>query len=79
LDGKEITVRLDGSSEDAKRKLNRAENLRAIPQSSPDFARLYARCGEAESINRALEDRLYLNRAHSEGTCVKWPTSSASH
>ncbi len=64
---REITVRLDGSDEDAKKKLNRAENLRAIPRSSPDFARLYARRGDAESINRALEDTLYLNRAHSEG------------
>ena len=42
-------------------------NLRAIPRSDPDFARLYARRGDAESINRALEDTLYLNRAHSEG------------
>jgi hypothetical protein len=67
LDRKEITVRLDGSDADAKRKLNRAENLRAIPRSSPDFARLYARRGDAESVNRALEDTLYLNRAHSEG------------
>lgn len=64
---REITLRLDGSDEDAKRKLNRAENLRAIPRSDPDFARLYARRGDAESINRALEDTLYLNRAHSEG------------
>lgn len=64
---KEITLRLDSSDEDAKRKLNRAENLRAIPRSDPDFARLYARRGDAESINRALEDTLYLNRAHSEG------------
>jgi hypothetical protein len=35
-----MTLRLDGSDEDAKRKLNRAGNLRAIPRSSPDFARL---------------------------------------
>ena len=67
FDGKEITVRLDVSDEDAKRKLDRAEDLRAIPRSPPDFARLYARRGDAESVNRALEDTLYLNRAHSEG------------
>lgn len=48
-------------------ELNRAENLRAIPRSDPDFARLYVRRGDAESVNRALEDTLYLNRAHSEG------------
>jgi hypothetical protein len=63
----EITVRLHGNDEDAKQKLNRAENLRAIPRTDPDFARLYTRCGDAESVNRALEDTLYLNRAHSEG------------
>ena len=28
---------------------------------------LCARRGDAESVNRALEDTLYLNRAHSEG------------
>jgi len=67
FDGKEITVRLDVSDEDAKRKLDRAEDLRAIPRSSPDFARLYARRGDAESVSRALEDTLYMNRAHSEG------------
>lgn len=65
--GGEITLRLQGNNEDAKKKLNRAENLRAIPRSDPDFARLYARRGDAESVNRALEDTLYLNRAHSEG------------
>jgi hypothetical protein len=51
----------------AKQKLNRAENLRAIPRTDPDFARLYTRRGDAESVNRALEDTLYLNCAHSEG------------
>jgi hypothetical protein len=59
-------VRLHGNDEDAKQKLNRAENLRAIPRRDPDFARLYTRRGDAESVNRALEDTLYLNRAHSE-------------
>jgi hypothetical protein len=60
-------VRLHGNDEDAKQKLNRAENLREIPRIDPDFARLYTRRGDAESVNRALEDTLYLNRAHSEG------------
>jgi hypothetical protein len=45
----EITVRLHGNDEDAKQKLNRAENLRAIPRTDPDFARLYTRRGDAES------------------------------
>lgn len=65
--GDEITLRLHGNDEDARRKFNRAENLRAIPRSDPDFARLRARRGDAESVNRALEGTLYLNRAHSEG------------
>jgi hypothetical protein len=63
----EITVRLTGDEEDRHKQLNRAENLRAIPQSDPDFARLFSRRNDAESINRALEDTLYLGRAHSVG------------
>ncbi len=65
--GEEITLRLHRNDEDAKKRLNRTENLRAIPRSDPDFARLYARRADAESINRALEDTLYWNRAHSVG------------
>jgi hypothetical protein len=65
--GAEITVRLTGNEEDEHKNLNRAENLRAIPPSDPDFARLYARRNDAESINRAIEDSLYLGRAHSVG------------
>ena len=38
-----------------------------IPRGDPDFDRLYARRGDAESINRALEDAFYWNRAHSVG------------
>lgn len=44
------------------------ENVRPIPQGDPDFARLYARRNDAESINRALNDILSLWRAHSVGT-----------
>jgi hypothetical protein len=65
--GDEVSVRLDTSEEDTRRGLNRAENLRAIPPADPDFKRLYARRNDAESINRALEDTLYLGRAHSLG------------
>jgi len=64
---REITVRLHGNDEDRARKLNRAENLRAIPPGDPDFDPLYARRADAESLNRHLEDTLYLNRAHSVG------------
>ena len=65
--GGTITVRLHGNTEDEKRKFNRTENIRQIPQSDPDFKRLYRRRNDAESINRALEDTLWLRRAHSVG------------
>ena len=34
-------------------------------RTNPDFARLYARRNDAESINRNLVDTLFLGRAHS--------------
>ncbi len=33
----------------------------------PDFARLYPRRNDSESINRNLEDTLWIGRAHSIG------------
>jgi hypothetical protein len=62
-----LTVRLHGADHDADRKVNRPENVRAIAPSDPDFARLFRRRNDAESINRALDDTLYLGRAHSVG------------
>ncbi len=62
-----VTVRLHGNTEDAARKFNRAENVRAIPPSDPDFARLYPRRNDIESINRHLDDTMWLGRAHSLG------------
>jgi hypothetical protein len=62
-----LTVRLHGTNHDAARKVNRPENLRAIPPSDPDFARLFRRRNDAESINRAIDDTLYLGRAHTLG------------
>jgi hypothetical protein len=62
-----LTVRLHANAEDAARKFNRTENVRAIPPSDPDFARLYPRRNDSESINRNLEDTLWLGRAHSVG------------
>jgi hypothetical protein len=62
-----VTIRLHGNSDDASRRFNRTENVRAIPPSDPDFDRLFRRRNDAESINRALEDTLYLGRAHSLG------------
>ncbi len=62
-----ITVRLHTTDDDARRKLNRTENLRPIPPGDPDFQRLYQRRNDAESINRGLDDSLWLRRAHSLG------------
>ena len=62
-----ITVRLHANAEDAARKFNRTENVRPIPPTDPDFARLYPRRNDSESINRNLEDTLWLGRAHSIG------------
>jgi hypothetical protein len=67
LGGGVLTVRLHGNDVDRTRRFNRTENVRPIPPSDPDFARLYARRNDAESINRNLEDTLFLGRAHSVG------------
>jgi hypothetical protein len=66
-DDQVITVRLHGNDEDRARKLNRTENLRPIPPGDPDFERLFPRRNDAESINRHLEDTMWLGRAHSIG------------
>ncbi len=65
--GGTVTVRLHGTDEDRERRLNRPENVRVIAPTDPDFARLYSRRNDAESINRALDDSMYLGRAHSKG------------
>jgi hypothetical protein len=65
--GGTITVRLHQNDADTQRGLNRTENVRPIPPDDPDFEALYARRNDAESINRHLEDTLWLNRAHSVG------------
>jgi Uri superfamily endonuclease len=62
-----VTVRLHGTPEDTARKLNRTENVRPIAATDPDFAELYPRRNDAESINRNLDDTLWLRRAHSIG------------
>lgn len=67
LGGGTIRVRLRGNADDERRKLNRTENLRPIAPSDPDFQDLYRRRNDAESINRALDDSLWLRRAHSVG------------
>jgi hypothetical protein len=66
-DGTKVNVRLDTTEEDVARKLNRSENVRQLPPSDPDFARIYKRRSDIESINRALDDSMWLGRAHSKG------------
>jgi hypothetical protein len=66
-DGNRVIVRLDTTDIDRQRKLNRAENVRQIAQTDPDFKGLYGRRADAESINRQLDDSLWLGRAHSKG------------
>lgn len=67
LGGGVVTVRLHGNDDDKARKLNRAENVRPISPHDPDFAALFRTRNDAESINRGLEDTMYLRRAHSVG------------
>jgi hypothetical protein len=62
-----ITVRLHANPQDAARKFNRTENVRPIPPADPDLARLYPRRNDSESMNRNLEDTLWIGRAHSVG------------
>jgi hypothetical protein len=70
--GGTVTVRLHGNDEDARRKLNRTENLRPIPPTDPDFPGLFRQRNDAESINRGLDDTLFLRRAHSVGQRRQW-------
>jgi hypothetical protein len=62
-----ITMRLHGNDEDTTRKFDRTENLRPIPPGDPDFEALFPRRNDAESINRHLDDTMWLGRAHSIG------------
>jgi hypothetical protein len=65
--GGTLTVRLHGNDEDAARRFNRTENVRPIAPTDPDFRRLFRIRNDAESINRGLDDSMYLRRAHSVG------------
>jgi hypothetical protein len=65
--GRKITVRLDTTDEDRKRKFNRSENVRQISPSDVDFKRIYRRRSDIESINRVFDDTMWLGRAHSVG------------
>ncbi len=62
-----IVVRRHQNDDDDRRDLNRTENLRPIPEGSEDFERLHVLRPDAESINRGIEDTLYINRASAKG------------
>jgi hypothetical protein len=66
---------LHASAEDAQRKFNRAENVRQNPPGDPDFEVLYRCRNDTESINRHLDDTLWLRRADgraSPATSTTW-------
>ena len=65
--GGTVSIRIDQTEDDTRRGFNRTENVRVIPPSDADFRRLFGRRQDAESMNRAYEDSLYLGRAHSLG------------
>lgn len=65
--GGRVSFRLDRHPEDRTRRLNRTHWMRAIPTDDEDYERLYPRRSDVESINRALDDTLWLRRAHSKG------------
>jgi hypothetical protein len=67
LGGRTVIVRLDTTDDDRARGFNRTENVRAIAPSDPDFEPLFRRRNDIESINRGVDDSLYLGRAHSLG------------
>lgn len=57
-------MRLDTTANDDRQRFNRAENVRAIAPSDVDFATLYGLRNAAESINRGIDDSLYLRAVH---------------
>lgn len=65
---REITVALYQTADDRKRRYLRTAHVRAIGRSNPDFAIYPKMRGDAESLNRTIEDSLYRHhRAHSDG------------
>jgi hypothetical protein len=53
--------------DDLAKGFNRSEHIRQIPWTSPDYEPTYHRRSDAESINRGIDDALYLRRARSYG------------
>ncbi len=60
-----VIVRLHTDDEDRRRTFDRDENVRQVPLTWPDFETLCQRRDRAESINRHLDDTLWLWRARS--------------
>ncbi|MDP9342528.1 MAG: hypothetical protein M3Q23_10655 [Actinomycetota bacterium] len=56
--GKVIVIRLFQNEDDTRRRINRSENLRAIPEGSEDFRRLHVLRPDAESVNAMIERAL---------------------
>jgi hypothetical protein len=57
---------------------NRAESVRQIPPTDPDYQRLIGRRRDAEAANRVIDDHLYLRRAISLGAQGQLSISSAT-
>ncbi len=79
LGGGTLSMRLHGNAEDQKRRFNRTENIRPIPPTDPDFKALYRRRNDAESINRALDDTLFLRGPTPSGTAGSGSTCWATN
>jgi hypothetical protein len=65
--GGTIMVRLHGTDEDAKRRFNRTENIRQIPQTDPDFKRLNRRRNDARVHQPSARRHPLAPPAHSVG------------
>jgi hypothetical protein len=70
--GGSLLIRADQTRQDEVTGLNRTENVRIIPPPDPEFGQLFGLRQDTESNNRALEDTLYLRRAHSYGNTRQW-------
>ena len=64
---KTIRLRTFTDDDDRAAGFNRAENVRQIPPGDPSYQVVYGRREDAESINRAIDDHGYLQRARSVG------------
>jgi hypothetical protein len=62
--GKEFSLRHHGDDDDP---VNWTENLRPIPPGTKDYNRLMKLRPDSESVNRGIEDSLYINRASGKG------------